>query len=224
MNWLEIAAIALIIIMAIVGYIRGFVKMIVGLAAMVIALLASAFLAPQLSDYIINQTEIRNEISAQINAYLQEELGEKLEETAADAQLDAIEELPLPDNIKTAIMENNTADTYVQMGVETFSEYVSSYTAELVIDALSYIIVFLGIYIVLRVLFSLLNIVAHLPFLNGVNKMAGGVLGIVHAFVYIWIFFCLATAAMSSSFGQNVLSLTAQSSLLTFLYQYNPLL
>ncbi len=224
MNWLEIAAIALIIIMAIVGYVRGFVKMIVGLCAMIIALLASAFLAPQLSDYIINQTEIRDDISAKINAYLKEELGERMEETAVGAQQEAIDELPLPDNIKQAILENNTADTYVQMGVDTFSEYVSSYAAELVIEALSYIIVFLVLYIVLRALFSLLNIVAHLPFLNGVNKMAGGVLGIIHALVYIWIFFGIATATLSSSFGQDVLSLTAQSSFLTFLYKYNPLL
>ncbi len=223
MNWLEIAAIALIIVLAIVGYVRGFVKMIVGLAAMVIALFASAFFAPQLSDYIINQTEIRDDISAQINAYLQEELGEKLEETAEAAQQEAIDELPLPDNIKTAIMENNTVETYAQMGVDTFAEYVSSYAAELVIEAMSYIVVFLVIYVVLRALFSLLNIVAHLPFLHGVNKIAGGVIGICHALVYIWIFFAIATVALSSSFGQDVLSLTAESSFLTFLYRYNPI-
>lgn len=223
MNWLEIVVIVLVILMAIVGYVRGFVKMIVGLAAMIIAFIACTFFAPQLSDYIVNETSVKSEISAQIKVYLEEQIGDELETTAESAQQEAIDELPLPDNIKQAIKENNTSDTYVQMGVDTFAEYVSNYAAELVIDALAYIIIFLVVYIVVRALFNLLNIVALLPFLHGVNKIAGGALGIVHALVYIWILFALATVTMNTSWGREVLELTSQSRFLTLLYQYNPL-
>lgn len=221
MNWLEIAVLVVIVVMAIIGHQKGFVKMIVGLVAMVLALVGSAFLAPALADYINEQTGLRQNIAGQISSYLEEQIGEKLEQTTAAAQQEAIEKLSLPDNVKEALQKNNTADTYKKLGVSSFSEYISNFVAGAGISALSYIIVFLVIYIALRVVFTVLNIVALLPFLKGVNKLAGAALGAVQAVVYVWVFFAIATAAMSTSWGMAVLILIGKSQFLTFLYHYN---
>lgn len=224
MSWLEIIILVIIAAMALIGFHRGFVKMIVGLMAMVIALIGTAFLAPVLSDYINEQTDFRQQIADEISTGLEEQIGEKLEQTTMAAQQEAIDKLPLPDNVKEALLENNTADMYKELGVSSFSEYVSNYVATAGICAVSYFIVFLVLYIVLRVLFMLLNIVAHLPFLKGINKLAGALLGILQAIVYIWIFFAIATAAMNTSWGMSVMAMIADSKFLTFLYQYNPIL
>lgn len=224
MNWLEIVILLVIIVMTLIGLRKGFVKMIVGLAAMVLALVGTAFLAPILSDYINEQTDLRQQIAGEINTYLEEQIGQKLEQTTAAAQQEAIDKLSLPDNVKNALQANNTADMYKKLGVSSFSEYVSNYVAGTGIAALSYLIVFLVLYIALRVIFIVLNIVTLLPFLKGVNKLAGGALGIVHAVVYIWVFFAIATAAMNTSWGMEVLTMIGSSKFLTFLYQYNLIL
>lgn len=224
MNWLEIVILIVIVAMALIGYCRGFVKMVVGLAAMVIALAGTAFLAPVLSDYINENTALRQQIAGQINTYLEEQIGEKLEQKTAAAQQEAIDKLSLPDNVKNALLTNNTTDMYKRLGVSSFSEYVSNYVAKTGISALSYLIVFLALYIVLRVVFMVLNIVTLLPFLKGVNKLAGAALGIVHAVVYIWVFFAIVTAAMNTSWGMTALTMIGNSRFLTFLYHYNLIL
>lgn len=224
MNWLEVVILLVVIAMALIGLRKGFVKMIVGLAAMVLALVGTVFLAPVLSDYINEQTDLRQQIADEINTYLEEQIGEKLEQTTAAAQQEAIDKLSLPDNVKNALQANNTTDMYKKLGVSSFSGYVSSYVAGTGISALSYLVVFLVLYIVLRVLFIVLNIVTLLPFLKGVNKLAGAALGIVHAVVYIWLFFAVATAAMNTAWGMEVLTMIGSSRFLTFLYQYNLIL
>lgn len=224
MNWLEIVILVVIAAMAVIGHHKGFVKMIVGLAAMVLALVGTAFLAPVLSEYVNDETDLRQQIAAQINAYLEEQIGEKLEQTTAAAQKEAIDKLSLPENVKNALQANNTADMYKKLGVSSFSEYVSNYVAKTGISALSYLIVFLALYIVLRVVFMVLNIVTLLPFLKGVNKLAGAALGIVHAVVYIWVFFAIVTAAMNTSWGMTALTMIGNSRFLTFLYHYNLIL
>lgn len=221
MNWLEIVILVVIVVMAVIGHQRGFIRMIVGLLAMVVALVGTAFLAPMLSDYINEQTGLRQKIAGEISTYLEEQIGEKLEQSTAAAQKETIEKLSLPDNVKEALQKNNTTEVYQKLGVSTFAEYVSNYVARAGISALSYLIVFLVLYIGLRVLFTLLNIVALLPFLKGINKLAGAALGILQAVVYIWVFFAIATAAVSTSWGMNVLVLIGQSRFLTLLYQYN---
>jgi hypothetical protein len=220
-NWLEIVILVVIVVMAVIGHQRGFIRMIVGLLAMVVALVGTAFLAPMLSDYINEQTGLRQKIAGEISTYLEEQIGEKLEQSTAAAQKETIEKLSLPDNVKEALQKNNTTEVYQKLGVSTFAEYVSNYVARAGISALSYLIVFLVLYIGLRVLFTLLNIVALLPFLKGINKLAGAALGILQAVVYIWVFFAIATAAVSTSWGMNVLVLIGQSRFLTLLYQYN---
>lgn len=221
MNWLEIVILVVIVLMAVIGLQRGFIRMIVGLLAMILALIGTAFLAPMLSDYINEQTGMRQTIAAEISTYLEEQIDEKLEQSTAAAQKEAIDNLSLPDNVKEALQKNNTTSMYKELGVSTFSEYISNYVATAGIAALSYLIVFLVIYIVLRVVFMALNIVSLLPFLKGVNKLAGAALGIIQAVVYIWVFFSIATAAMSTSWGMAMLTLIGQSKFLTFLYQYN---
>jgi uncharacterized membrane protein required for colicin V production len=223
-NWLEIVILVVIVVMAVIGHQRGFIRMIVGLLAMVLALIGTAFVAPMLSDYINEQTGLRQKIAGEISTYLEEQIGEKLEQSSAAAQKEAIEKLSLPDNVKEALQKNNTADMYKKLGVSSFAAYVSNYVASAGISALSYLIVFLVLYIGLRVVFMLLNIVALLPFLKGINKLAGAALGVLQAVVYIWVFFAVATAAMSTSWGMEVLVLIGQSRFLTFLYHYNVIL
>ncbi len=224
MNWLEILIIALIAIMALIGYGKGFIKMIVGLVAMVIALCATAVLAPMLSDYINNETQLRQQIASSLEEYLTEQIGEQLEQSTEAAQQAAVENLMLPETVRDALLKNNTLESYQALGVSTFSEYVSNFVAKTGIVAIAYLIVFLVLYIVLRIVFKLLNVVTLLPFLKGVNRLAGALLGLFHALVYVWVFFCIATALLNTGWGMSVMAMIDESVFLSMLYRSNIIL
>lgn len=224
MSWLEICVIVLLAVMAWVGYKKGFVKMVVGLLAMVLALVGTTVIAPWAGDFINNNTNLRQKASDAVVECLEEEIGQKLEQTTAEAQKQAIEKLSLPDSIKEAIEKNNTSEMYEKLGVSSFAEYVGNYVAGAVISAIAYLVTFLVLYVALRCAFTALNLVALLPFLKSVNKLAGAAMGLLQAVVYVWVFFALATAAMNSQWGMDVLKLVAGSKFLSWLYHYNVVL
>ena len=69
-----------------------------------------------------------------------------------------------------------------------------------------------------------LGIVSHLPILHGLNKTAGLLLGFAEGVVLVWIFFVVITVCASTSAGGQLLKMTAQSSILSWLYRNNLLL
>ena len=73
------------------------------------------------------------------------------------------------------------------------------------------------------IVFSL-GIVSHLPILHGLNKTAGLLLGFAEGVVLVWIFFVVITVCASTSAGGQLLKMTAQSSILSWLYRNNLLL
>lgn len=221
MNWLVIVVLCAMVIITLIGYHRGLVKMVVGLLAFILAIIGTSILAPMVSETLEKQTELRSKIAEQIEEHFHETIGSKMEEISAEKQAKLIDELPLPENVKEALKNNNTLENYTKLGVSNFAEYVSAYVAKTALGAISYLIVFLALYIGLRILFVVFNIVALLPFIKGINKLAGGILGFVHAVIYVWVFFAIATACMNTGWGMEVMKLIGESKLLSLIYNYN---
>ena len=69
--------------------------------------------------------------------------------------------------------ENNTARTYTYLAAESFGEYVSGYLAEAVVNGLSFVISYILAALIIRVLTFALDILARLPVIHGVNRIAG---------------------------------------------------
>ena len=101
---------------------------------------------------------------------------------------------------------------------------VSGYLADEILRWAAFLIALLLAGVLIRGILFSLGIVSHLPILHGLNKTAGLVLGFAEGVVLVWIFFLVITVCASTQAGGQLLKMTAQSSILSWLYRNNLLL
>lgn len=141
-----------------------------------------------------------------------------------DVQISQIEKASVPQFLKDLLLENNNTAIYNELGVDTFPNYVASYISRLVLNVLSFLVTFLLAIIIVKALMVAVNIIGELPVLGLVNHIAGGALGLVLGLVIVWLVFLIMTLACTTSVGSACFDMVEKSSILTFLYNSNPLL
>ncbi len=142
----------------------------------------------------------------------------------SDIQGQAIEEADMPQIFKNLLQKNNNSDTYAELGVKSFAEYVGKYLSNLIIYLVSYIVTFLLVTLILRAIIFSLDIVADLPVLGFVNRLAGGVIGVLCAAIVIWIVFIIITLLYTTEAGKALYDAIQADPYLKALYDFNPIL
>ena len=141
-----------------------------------------------------------------------------------DTQISEIENAPVPRFIKDLLLENNNNTIYSELGADSFPAYVASYISRLVLNVLSFLVTFLLAIIIVKALMFAVNIIGELPVLGTINHIGGGALGLVLGLVIVWLGFLIMTLAYSTAAGGACFDMVEKSSILTFLYDSNPLL
>ncbi len=112
-----------------------------------------------------------------------------------------IESLFLPKALKTSMIGNNNYEAYAALGVETFRDYVGVFLANIVVNAVALLTVFVGAFILLKLFGRSLSIVNHIPLIGLANRIMGmvanGVIGYIVIQLVMFVFTMMAT-------GQNV--------------------
>lgn len=142
----------------------------------------------------------------------------------SDIQGQAIEGADMPEVFKNLLQKNNNSDTYAELGVKTFAEYVGKYLSNLIIYLVSYVLTFLVVTLILRAIIFSLDIVADLPVLGFVNRLAGGVVGVLCAAIVVWIVFIIITLLYTTEAGRALYDTIQGEPYLKALYDYNPIL
>ena len=142
----------------------------------------------------------------------------------SDIQGQAIEEADMPQIFKNLLQKNNNSDIYAELGVKTFAEYVGKYLSNLIIYLVSYIVTFLVVTLILRAIIFSLDIVADLPVLGFVNRLAGGVIGLLCAAIVVWIMFIIITLLYTTEAGKALYDTIQAEPYLKALYDFNPIL
>lgn len=143
------------------------------------------------------------------------------EEIPVSGQIEAINNLPLPESIRKGLIENNNTEIYNALGLNSFVAYVADYIAMMLLNAIGYILVFVVAYIILKLLGLLLNGVAHLPVLNGFNRLGGFLFGVCNGIMGIWLFFMIITAFGATGWGSYALEQINNNPILGFMYNHN---
>lgn len=104
------------------------------------------------------------------------------------------------------------------------NDMVSGYLTDLALRAAAFLITFLLVSVLIQGVEFSLGIVASLPVLRGLNKMAGLFLGLAEGVLCVWLFFFVVTVCMGTKTGGELLWMIADSSLLSWIYCRNLLL
>ena len=141
-----------------------------------------------------------------------------------DTQIREIENATMPRFLKNMLLENNNTAIYEELNVKTFPEYVAAYISRMILNVVSFLVTFLIAIILVQALVYAINIIGELPVLGMINHLAGGVLGLGLGLIIVWIAFLVLTLIYTTEIGKTCYGMIEQSSILTFLYEHNPLL
>lgn len=212
-NWVLIVVIAVLLVYGIRGKNDGFIRTVFGMFSLMAALLTAAAIGPHLSSAIKESESVLPYIT------------EKLEDNERkDHKQEPIQALSIPDVLKEFLELNNTSEKYEELAVDQVEEYIHKQVAIWMINALSFIIVFIITWVILWYLCMTLNIISKLPVLNGLNKTAGVLVGILRGFIVIWMWCIILTIFSGSVFGQAIFLNINSSPFLSLIYNNNLLL
>ena len=222
LTWFGIVILLILILFIWMGYRRGFIREIVSFFFVFLSLSLAWAINPYINEFLVQKTPIYNTIQETCTNFVQSQGGEKAE-YETDSTGDLIDGLKLPELLRKNLEENNNAETYAALSVGTMTEYVSGYLARTVINGLSYVLAYILSTIMIRLIVYVLNLIAGLPVLKTANKLTGGAVGFLKGIVFIWIAFLVLTVLCSTEIGKTALELIEKDTLLSTLYQYDPL-
>jgi hypothetical protein len=145
-------------------------------------------------------------------------------EIPRDMQISAIENADIPSVFKNLLLTNNNSEIYDKLGVTEFVSYVSAYMAKLIINVAAFLLTFIVVSIILRAIIFSLNVVSELPVVGLVNRLAGGVLGMLMVLIIVWLVFLVITMLCTTGIGQSMIAMIQENEFLKTIYEYNPVL
>lgn len=227
-NLLAVVIAALFLVFIFNGWHKGFLKIVISFAGTIVILIAVTFLSPKVSRYVTENTGIfettRHKV---INVFLDklsnaDEKKQSVEDDISENEKDTfIDDLNLPDIMKNDLIEKNASEMYQALLATVFREYISVYITKLIINAGS----FVGVYIILSVILWLIvkssDIISKIPVIKGFNKLLGGITGAAEALIIVWVFFFVIIMFLGDEIGGKLLKDVQASAFLTYLFNKN---
>lgn len=220
-HWLSAAVAVFLIGMMLYGHYRGFLKQCISIGALVITLTIVKFASPYITDTLAQNTHIQEAVSGFVleAVGLHESDEEALNEPSA--QRLAIEGLELPENMKEALIANNNGEVYRLLGVERFAQYVGTYVANIILNWISSAILFILVFVGLQLIVRWLDLLARLPIIYGLNKIAGTFLGLAQGLLILWVAALVLELFSATPAGKLLMDQIDQSIWLSALYRFN---
>ena len=237
-----IAVLVVLCIFALIGMKKGVIKIAVSLATMVITIAVTTFAAPVLSEYIRNNTKWDEKIEKSIYENVSRDgksYGEDDEDIAGvgiSAYIDDIEEkvaaisekMNLPDSLTKGVSESvtsklveNVEESATLTLKDIASKIFAAQMAAIIVNAVSYCIVFIALFIILKIITAVTGIISRLPVIHQADRLGGFVTGLVEGLIVVWLMFAIVTAAGNSSWAADILAQIHSNSFLEFVYNNN---
>lgn len=221
-NVVLIVAILIIVAGAVNGWRRGFIKSIFSTFSLIVSIVLAVQAMPYIADYLAD-TQLYTMVYNGVEGIFDDRLTQVEEDVSQ--QTETINELEiLPDALKDMLISNNSSDIYDALGITQFSEYVASSITSLIMNGISFLLAFLIIYIIIRLIGKALDLISRLPVLHSFNKIGGLLFGLFNGVVHLWIVFVIVTIFSGTEIGQYILVQINQSEILSYLYNNNYLL
>lgn len=132
-----------------------------------------------------------------------------------------IEALPLPDNIIDKLAENNNSTVYSILGVENIVDYIGGFIANIALNILVIVGLFLLVSICIRVCMTLFGLVEKISLVRTVGRAGGGIIGLCMGVIIVWTVFLCLNLFMSEPEFNNIIGDIRMSYVANIFYEYN---
>lgn len=217
MNWLLIVVVILFFGSTYSGYKKGLFKTIFSIASIIIAILITTFVSPYIATKINSNVVINSKIREQVIGII-DSCTEKMSD---EEQEKFIESMPVPKYIKGYLKKNNNLQVYQDRAIDSFSEYIVDELVRIIINLITFVIVYFVIRIGLFVVTLMGNIITKLPIIEQFDGMGGTLLGAVQGIIEIWILFIIVTFLSQTGYGISAMDCIMNNTILNILYNNN---
>lgn len=222
-NIILIATGIFVIVMVSLGLKKGLVKMLFSMFSLILILMLIHILTPMTKEFL-KTTPVYEQMTGKIHNYVEEHVGKmtgNMLQTGKGNQEDIIDGMPLPKSIKEDLKENN--QDYESMKVGGLTDYIASYLSDLVLGAITFILLLIVLGIAFFILIRVLNIFTKLPVIHAFNTAGGAIVGLLEALLILWILCIIITAFSTTGWGQATCKAISENGILSFIYDNNPL-
>ncbi|MDR1000772.1 MAG: CvpA family protein [Clostridiales bacterium] len=209
MNTYDIAAIAILGIFALVGWILGLVKSIGGIISWLGAIILTRFFYPYAA-VLLRKTSLLNVLQEGFSASL-----------PYASQTELFNELNQNQFIREQLMANNNSEVWRVFNISE-EGYAAAFLANMVINLISVIVVFILAMIIMAMVVNTLNIAANLPLINIANGIGGAIVGLGKGIIILWLF--LAAMNIYILEHKEVYDGIQAGQLSSFLFENNPVI
>lgn len=219
-TWLGLAVLVLLAFALADGYRKGFVKEVVSVLLILISVVLVWLINPYVNQFIRENTSAYEKIQTASESFVTS-LTDGKEIMGEQEQNTLITDMNLPELLQNGIRENNTASVYQYLAVNTFIGYISGYLANIAVNSLSFLVSYILASVLVHVLAYAIDLLAKLPVIRGINKIAGALIGGGKCIIFVWVGMLVITILCNTGIGQKGLALIREDTVLNFLYNKN---
>lgn len=170
-NLISILFVVLVAFNFVSGFAKGFIKMVISLGSFILSIILTRIFTPVVAESVKNITNIESTLTSAIYEAL--------------IKTNAYDKINIP-WIKSAIDTGNIQ--------ESLKNNLCNGIANGIINLLSGIVVFILALILLKLLIKCLDVVNYIPLVGQLNKILGGVLGIIETILLFCVIFAVLKA------------------------------
>ena len=204
-NMLDIIALVLFCLCFLIGLRRGLFRMIFSFLSLLIAFFIARGLYLPVSSFLRENTGIYNALKERIIAALG--LSDIIDRYIQQGEEVILSHLPLPQSLVDMLVENNIPTVRSALSALTLEDYIGSFLANIALNILSMIFVFILAMIIMQIIASALHLIVKLPLIRSFDKAGGALIGVLIGFVAVWL---LVTISMFISHELVYFSLVGQ--------------
>ena len=217
MNLLVLGILAFILLLVFRGYRKGFFKSAASAIGIVLAVLLTAILYPGVNKLLCQYTVLDDVIEQKIIEKF--ELPEETKTATRNEEIDTIENLDLPDNVKGWLIANCNGETFLEGGGDNVCSYIAKSLTAMVMRGISYVLTLLVLLLLLHILIMVLDVANYIPIVKSINKAGGAIFGAGQGILIVWIFMGIVTLLSTFSWAYQVIQMIDESPLLAWLYK-----
>ena len=241
-NFLLLMVAVIVLIPVLWGYHRGFLRTVASLASIVLAMFLVTYLQPYVMEGLHRYTPLEEKVDTAVRSVVKDKVRDGLLSQMQDAGYALTQDSPdtvLSEQDLSALdswklsrsMQNHLLDslglpkilqgqiqTSVEASADSFLENVCGFLTKTIMNTAGYLLTFLVVFLLIRILYLVTGLISYIPILHGINKVLGGVFGLAEAGVILWVLCQAVTVALPSDTGREVMQAIARNPILSYIY------
>ena len=140
--------------------------MAVSMVFLVLVFVLASVINPYVSSFIRDNTELYRTFTESCSDMIEDRMEEAGDALTLNAQVQIIDELPLPKTVKDGLLKNNTAMSYKKLSADKFADYVAAYVGNLLLCAVAFLLSFVLALILMQIFLHVTDLLTALPVMS----------------------------------------------------------